>query len=170
MPFPGISGGTVTKRGVKISQISDGTAYTLLLAESREENATSWYSGKATYAVGHWPNSPAYPGSAGPPPDPMQNAQFPGALPATATAPAQWSTNFPSINRGHVDAAETMQVYFQANPHGVTPIRWGPSSRHDRVVIHAFADNHADPIRDDIDGDAYIRWVTRAGREISQAE
>jgi prepilin-type N-terminal cleavage/methylation domain-containing protein len=159
MPFPGIFASAVTKRGLKINQISDGTAYTVLISETRSGESgaigdvSSWYSGKAAYAVAHWPNSVAQP--------------VPILVPATATSPAMWSSSFPAINRGH--NTDTTLYYMQTGPHGA-PLRWGPSSRHDRVVVHGFADAHADTIRDDISGDTYLRWVTRAGREITQAE
>jgi hypothetical protein len=155
MPFPNYSGNTVTSRGLKINQISDGTAYTILIAESREETVASWYSGRATYAVAHWPSAPMPPGVILPP--------------MGSTSPATWTSQYPSINRGH-PTDDALAYMSTTGPHGITPIRWGPSSRHDRVVVHGFADGHADTVRDDIAGNTYIHWVTRAGREITQAE
>ena len=61
MPFPGWlladNVDTITKRGVKIGQISrTARRKPFSSPNSREERFTSWYSGKASYAVGHWPN------------------------------------------------------------------------------------------------------------------
>jgi hypothetical protein len=142
----------VTKRGLKIGQVTDGGARTILIAESRELNVAGWYSGLMSYAVAHLPSS-------GVPPTVVAGP--------TADSPQAWGSDFPSINRG-TDVAGAMGTlsYMTASPHGTPARSWGPSSRHDRVVVHGYADGHADAMRDDITGTAYMALVTRAGREI----
>jgi prepilin-type N-terminal cleavage/methylation domain-containing protein len=157
MPFPSVISVAqpITKRGVKIAQITDGTAHTFLVAESREERFTSWYSGRATYAVAHLPN----PTITGGPPT------------FTAGNPPVWVSQYASINKGDVGDVKDRWYFPPPFPHASSDpggLHWGPSSRHDRVVVHGFADSHADAIRDDIDGSTYIHYTTRAGREIPQ--
>jgi len=172
MPFPGLqTGNIITKRGLPIGKITDGTAQTILIAESREEVVSSWYSGRAAYAVAHWPNNtPAQPG----PPTPPgggggASTGVPGYTAAVNTTPAMWYSTFPAINKGTL-GTDTTQYYMKGNgPHGVQDIRWGPSSRHDRVVVHGFGDAHAEAMRDDVDGSTYLRLVTRGGREVASS-
>jgi prepilin-type N-terminal cleavage/methylation domain-containing protein len=172
MPFPGIIGGQAVKRGLKIQQVSDGTAQTICIAESREEIVTSWYSGRAAYAVAHWPNSPADTAVIPTPPGGTPGvAKKPGFVNAVNTAPAMWHSSYPAVNKGTssnptVTADDTIR-YSIDGKHGVAKIGWGPSSRHDRVVVHGYVDVHASAMRDDIEGSAYLRLVTRAGREVA---
>ena len=90
------------------------------------------------------------------------------------TAPAEWYSTFPSINKG--TAANLMDTtydnlrYCLLCRHGELKINWGPSSRHDRVVVTGFADAHAEAISDIVDGSVYVRLVTRAGREVASAD
>jgi hypothetical protein len=164
LPFPGATGTTpnflVTKRGLKVQQISDGMAHTILMGESREERYASWYSGRAAYAVGHLPNT----GITGAQMNPIS---FVPAAPASQIA--VWQSDYPSLNKG--DVSDETRFYFPGQgPHpGTTahPLHWGPSSRHDRVIVHGFADSHADALRDDMDGSTYLQLITRAGREIT---
>jgi prepilin-type N-terminal cleavage/methylation domain-containing protein len=153
LPFPGALSGAamnapITKRGLKISQISDGAARTIMIAESRDEEITSWYSGYASYAVAHLPNATAAPGTFDP----------------GSSLPITWTSTTPSINKGH--DIEMTQFYNSKLTHGHPRRKWGPSSRHDRVVVHGFCDGHAEAMRDDITGTTYIHLVTRHGREV----
>jgi prepilin-type N-terminal cleavage/methylation domain-containing protein len=156
MPFPGFNGTVVTKRGLKVGQISDGMANTILIAETREEHVSSWYSGLASYAVAHLPN-----------PD-VAEPDLPTVVTGSGLAPNVWASQFPSINKG--DPTDLTRYYMKMSPHGGYPLRWGPSSRHDRVVVHGFADAHTDTLRDDIDGTLYLSLVTRNGREVPESQ
>jgi prepilin-type N-terminal cleavage/methylation domain-containing protein len=155
MPFPNmpVRPGPITRRGLPVSKISDGMANTILVAETREEHISSWYSALASYAVAHWPNSP--------PPNDVVTV-------VTPPAPARpiWQSQAPSINKG--DTTDNGPVYMKTSPHSNIPIRWGPSSRHDRVVVHGFADSHTDTVRDDVDGTLYMALVTRANGEVPE--
>jgi prepilin-type N-terminal cleavage/methylation domain-containing protein len=155
LPFPGYTGtGTslaVSKRGLKIGQISDGGARTIMIAESRDLVVAGWYSGLMAYGVAHLP-------TAGLP------TLFPPAAP-TDGSPQFWASEFPSINRG-ADVGQPGVAYMTGTPHGAPARTWGPSSRHDRVVVHGYCDGHAEAMRDDLTGSAYMHLVTRAGREI----
>jgi hypothetical protein len=90
----------------------------------------------------------------------------------TAGAPqvVQWVSTFPSMSKGH-DLNDTVfqpQWYIDEALHGSNKRKWGPSSRHDRVVVHGYCDGHAEAMRDDITGTAYLALVTRFGREVAQ--
>jgi hypothetical protein len=156
LPFPGVSGSgstlAVTKRGLKIGQLTDGPSRTLMITETREEAITAWYSGLASYAVAHLPSATASP-----------VAQLPTGM--NDTSPPYWKSDFPSINRGLISAGVGV-AYQTTGMHGGPARTWGPSSRHDSVVVHGYADGHAEAMRDDITGNAYLALVTRAGREI----
>jgi len=157
MPFPTVQGAapnlSVTKRGIKMSQVSDGPSRTIFTAESRELDITSWYSGYASYAVAHHANSANV--------VPTAN---------TTVDPNVWTTPYASMNKGHDSNSEAASFYFNGTIHGVQYRKWGPSSRHDRVVVHGFGDGHAEAMRDDISGNAYLHLVTRAGREVAVDE
>ncbi len=151
IPFPSqpvTTTGKVITRGRGDQEFSDGTSKTVVVAESREETFTSWYSGYASYVVGHWPTTGA-----------------PTATPPTTPpTPVQWLCVSPcksGLNKGDPDAPD----YFQStNPHG-GPRVFGPSSNHPGVVQHCFADGHGRPINDTIDPTVYLRMITVAGRE-----
>jgi prepilin-type N-terminal cleavage/methylation domain-containing protein len=157
LPFPGYlaTDKTITKRGLKVSQISDGMARTIMIAETREEEVSSWYSGFASYGVAHWPNT--------------SKTQAPYIDNPGGGQPITWRSDFPSINKGSQNDADVLQFYMsdkQGPHHGYKWRKWGPSSRHDRVVVHGFGDGHAEAMRDDINGSSYLQLVTRAGREV----
>lgn len=170
--FPGQIGvganATVTKRGHGFNSISDGTSKTLLLAESREEQFTSWYSGFASYGVGAWPQNPGKP--------------VPWPTRATAGTVQYWSVlnanGTHSLNKGSTraenDPSEPGPNWYTGTPiawpHATGQRRWGPSSRHPGVVQHAYADAHAGAINDSVDDDAYLHLITRNGRETTTAQ
>ena len=157
LPFPGVAGGSVQKRGLGFQSLSDGTSKVALITESREEVNTSWYSGLASYVVGAWPGGDA-PG---------------GIQPATA-GPVYWNCSGScdtALNKGDTKGDVT-KIYQKTNPHtGATPATrvWGPSSRHPGVVIHGFADAHTTTIEEGVDKNVYMHVITRNGREVSAA-
>jgi prepilin-type N-terminal cleavage/methylation domain-containing protein len=169
MPFPNVAqGNTITRRGLPVSKISDGMANTILIAESREEQVSSWYSGRAAYCVAHWPNTNVMQPAPTNPPGGGGTSGAPGYTNAVGSQPAMWYSTFPAINHGTIGTDQT-QYYDNHGPHGVQLIRWGPSSRHDHVVVHGFADSHSEAMRDDVDGSLYLRLVTRSGREVASS-
>lgn len=47
-------------------------------------------------------------------------------------------------------------------PHGTRGVKWGPSSAHPGIVIHAYCDGHVEEIAEGIDKNTYLRLVARA--------
>ena len=160
LPFPGIVGGKVQKTGLGFQSLSDGTSKVALVTESREETATSWYSGLASFVVGMMPPSPAGNGAA-----PVGSAVGTGTnifWVCTAT------TCDTALNKGDTKS-DTTRYYMKANPYtSANPaVRiWGPSSRHPGTVIHGYADAHTEGLNDNIDKDVYLHLITRNGREV----
>jgi hypothetical protein len=167
LPFPGLVGGQVQKAGLGFQSLSDGTSKVALITESREEVITSWYSGLASYVVAAWP----------------QGDQPVGRLPAGVTAaqgaavywacPTTGGTCDHALNKG--DTKGVRERYYQgqpqATPHGPPTDRiWGPSSRHPGVVIHGFADAHAEPVNESVTPEVYFAMATRAGREVDTGQ
>jgi prepilin-type N-terminal cleavage/methylation domain-containing protein len=162
MPFPGLVGGRVQKRGLNISSLSDGTSHVALVTESREETLTSWYSGFASYVVGAWPNVA--------PTDYPKGQQIGGT-----GGPIYWNCVSngcdTALNKGDTKGDDT-KFYFGKtvkNPHNNGNRVWGPSSRHPGVVQHGFADSHAEGINDTADRNVYLHYITRNGREVDNA-
>jgi hypothetical protein len=164
LPFPGVVGGKVQKTGLGFQSLSDGTSKVALIAESREEAVTSWYSGLASYVVGHWPN--------------VATSAYPVGSPAVGTNPqlywvcpaAQASCDH-ALNKGDTKSVETKYYLGSAHrdPHAnLNPANriWGPSSRHPGVVIHGYADSHTEGVTETIDRDVYFHIITRNGREV----
>ena len=156
LPFPGVVGGKVTKLGLNIVALTDGTSHVPMIAESREEQYNSWYSGDTSYGVAVWPQKTGANGATG------------TAL--TASGQSYWQCTGGcdhSLNKGDPKATDTTKYYqlSATNPQAVNRI-WGPSSRHPGVVIHGFGDGHTDSINDTIDPTVYVHMVTRAGREV----
>jgi prepilin-type N-terminal cleavage/methylation domain-containing protein len=169
LPFPGLVGTQVQKTGLGFQSLSDGTSKVVLVTESREETATSWYSGFASYVVGAWPNTNDQP----------RGVQ---AQPGQAGSPVYWGCPDTlaacdhAMNKG--DTKGIKERYYQSttgkpNPHGagVTQDRiWGPSSRHPGVVQHGFADAHAEGVSETMDKNVYLHLITRNGREVDNVQ
>jgi prepilin-type N-terminal cleavage/methylation domain-containing protein len=169
LPFPGMIGNgataLVTTRGLGFQQLNDGTSKTVLIAETREEKFTSWYSGFASYGVAAWPNKTV----AGP------------RGTTSTTSPIVWTfigtTGDSSLNKGDrkTDATIKTQKWYQnasENPHAVTAAdgrAFGPSSQHPGVVQHGWGDGRASSINDTIEPDVYLHMVTRNGREVDNS-
>ncbi|TWT37689.1 putative major pilin subunit [Posidoniimonas corsicana] len=168
LPFPGVAGNRVTKKGHSFAALSDGTSKCAMIAESREQAITSWYSGLASYGVAWWPN---YNGG----------GELPNAVPNN-TAPNQnaWQKNLDSaaaqaLNKGTdrrtasgnsaIDPQTLWYATSSQYPHMGTERKWGPSSAHPSVVQHGFGDGRAKAVADNIDTDVYLWMVTRNGRE-----
>jgi prepilin-type N-terminal cleavage/methylation domain-containing protein len=168
LPFPSLpSSGPAVVRGHGIQALRDGTSKTVMVAETRDQEFSSWYSGYASYTVGHWPRS---------------------ARPvASTTVPTVWNcvstgTNIcdHGLNKGDdKDSTDAQTRWFMAtgsNPHyankpsGSNRKKWGPSSRHPSVVQHCFADGHGEAISESIDPNVYLHMITISGREVSNVQ
>ncbi len=158
LTFPGVTGGRTQRRGRGMQAMIDGTSKTVIIAESREEEFTSWYGGFATYGVGYWPQAPQL----------VQKTNQPNqgswSLPAAGTG-----GNAPNISLNQGSIRNEPDLFYQResdNPHGPER-RWGPSSAHSGgIVIHGYGDGHAEGISEEIDDNAYLWSITVAGREV----
>lgn len=170
--FPGSVGtgnnATVTKKGVGLQAVSDGTSNTIIITESREQDNSSWYSGLATYVVAAWPDAE------------LRNSVSPTRNNANGTVNfGKWqlANNASSgINQGSDKQTpdEMQKWYMQSFPHaGGASVdqsrQWGPSSAHSGgVVICGYIDGHAEGVGEDVDGTVFLHLTTRAGREVNQ--
>jgi prepilin-type N-terminal cleavage/methylation domain-containing protein len=152
LPFPGNVGGKIQKTGLGFQSLSDGTSKVAMIAESREEVITSWYSGLATYVVAAMPTPKTSPVGSN-----IANQTVITWVCVAATCDI-------ALNKGSTKGVTT-DYYYAGNPHGA-PRVWGPSSRHPGVVIHGFGDARADSVNDNIDKNVYLHMVTRSGREV----
>ncbi len=177
--FPGVVGTQVTKTGLNMRSMSDGTSKTVVFSESREQNHNSWYSGLATYVVGVNPNRTAAGGvEAQPARNTIANSANPTAFSWNNTA-AFLALNQGTDKSGTTGTPPPNTLWYCQNANmyarhstGLTPPerRWGPSGAHPGVVIHGYGDGHAKPVKQDIDGNTYLWLITRAGREVVPEE
>ena len=70
------------------------------------------------------------------------------------------------LNLGPDPNAAMSRNFFEDFPNG--PRKWGPSSEHGGMAIHAFADAHTTSITDDVDPLVYAAIATRNGQEAVQ--
>jgi hypothetical protein len=168
----------VSTNGRGMRDMSDGTSKTVLIAETREENFTSWYSGFASYVVGAWPQRD----------EPEANVTAP-----MTGQPVFWSflqvpNGDTALNKGdRDDTSGNTQISDRWYQNGMTggnnhvtnnvptgavvgKRRWGPSSRHPGVVQHGWGDGRASIINDAVDRDVYLHLITRNGREASSID
>jgi prepilin-type N-terminal cleavage/methylation domain-containing protein len=138
--------------GSTINMISDGTAKTLLVAETKECGYASWYDGTLNWLVTNNPNAATPPGTA-----------------SGTTVGAPWINASIAINIGPAAGAATPVYYL---PSALTsnapknPVNWGPSSDHTNgAVMHVFVDDHVQAITNQCDGATYLGLTTRAGGE-----
>ena len=154
VPFPSRATGTrqVARTGRNIAEFRDGTAKTVMIGESLEQDRTSWYSGFSAYVVGYWPNKDT----------PTFNSTVADPRPV-------WDCQSPcdhGLNKGTTKpSATTVNDYWRkTSVHNGVRV-WGPSSRHAGVVQHAYADGHGEAIADSIDAKVYLHMITPAGEE-----
>ena len=150
LPFPGIKDGRVPRAGLRVGDYRRGASKTALVAETREETLTSWYSGLASYVVAAMP-----PPNAG---DPVGVEVAPGQFVWKCGDNAKCDT---ALNKGDSKLADSSKFYQPVSPHGGGPRVWGPSSRHPGVVIHGYGDGHTESIYENMDKDVYLQMVQR---------
>ncbi len=161
LEFPGMVGGRIQRQGRRLGDLADGTSKTVLVAESREDEYTSWYSGFTSYGVGAWPQK-----------------EPPIADTTASDQVKHWSfqrttDGAVSLNQGSSkNDADAELLWYQssdngiANPHVDTGERkWGPSSRHPDVVQVGWGDGRASSVNQAIDPDMWLAYITRDGRE-----
>jgi hypothetical protein len=145
--------GSCVDRGIGLRDMSDGISKTLILVESRETVINAWISGASTWVVAASPNALVAGGAT------LGRDSGDGSiamLQAGSTAAAR-------NGDGLAIKLAAGDVYLGASEWATGRDReWGPSSEHaGGVVIHAFADAHAQAISPDIDPTLYLRMVTR---------
>jgi hypothetical protein len=170
----------------------DGTSNTIMFAESREEDYTSWVSGFASYVVAADPQGPKGTG--------IQKLNAQNATPVIAGQPMtlQWkngekgqtalnigsnvrraggtATNGSSIdakNGDEVLTGSSKKAYYYQTPwtHHTNSRIFGPSSAHSGdIVLHGYGDGHGKSVNVSVDRNAYLWQVTRQGNEVLPAD
>ena len=155
-------------KGLQIRDIQDGTSKTILVAESKHERFSSWFSGQSSWVIGFRPDEVV---------KNLVTLQPDGALGITqdGTTASQTGLNFGrplqvGTNTANNPANDPTQLrWYSEQLLGATAgsgFDWGPSSDHSGgAVIHGFADGHAQALPDTTDGNAYFRYITRGGGE-----
>ena len=164
-----------SSQGVSIRQITDGTSKTLIITESKELQASSWYDGTLAWTVatplgnsGNFTNQVA---SQYNPIQPLKISYMIGTVPITAwsfIAGAVSGINYGPKNDTSKQFATVTQLGAASPPFmpGLTTIGWGPSSDHSGgLVLHAWGDAHVSALGEDIDPTLYVQLTTKQGRE-----
>jgi len=161
---------------VTFAGVRDGTANTILFAESKEETFASWISGLSAYVVAVDPGNDKTPKIGKPAPATTGTPAVLGWVNSSDGALAInvgndvkrlggiTGTGPPAVN----DSEENIyqKPWIHAGTGGPGARIFGPSSGHPGTVQHAFADAHGKSINDDVDANTYVRLVTRAGNEV----
>jgi prepilin-type N-terminal cleavage/methylation domain-containing protein len=154
---PTVGGMFVTKgaspKGLRIGDCKDGTSKTVVLAESREEEFSAWFSGVSTSLVGFSP-------------DVVQCRAFSTRNPPQDGYNAM-PTDAPSgMNYGRKEGANrnsTEPMFWEKRQ---DQRNWGPSANHaGDVVLHGYLDGHVRALNSGLDATVYARIITRAGSE-----
>jgi type II secretory pathway pseudopilin PulG len=164
--------GTAYDKARGTSAFTDGTANTLLIAETRERRFASWFDGTMNWVVAARHSNPSdgakaiVPASLRPKGIPVNaaKARFHWIIGTDGTT----ATGGSALNYGPSRQTPTA-VYLPTDSltdpdiSGIPPGRlWGPSSEHRGGIInHAFGDGHVESISENIDPNIYLRLTTR---------
>jgi len=142
---------SASPKGLKIGDCKDGTSKTVIIAESRREAFTGWFSGTSTITFAT-------------PPDLVQCSRITRNKPDGFSAPEETVPN--ALNYGRrLDAPRNIQ---DLNPPfwAERQWEWGPSSAHSGdVVMNGYADGHVKALNSGISSAVYYRLSTRGGGE-----
>lgn len=145
-------------KGLRMSDVTDGGSKTVLVAESKHEVYSSWYSGQSAWAL-------AFPPEVGESIAPETKSDGSLGVPDGIRTALNYGRNYlldPS-NTDITDVPYALAGVFRWD----RDVDFGPSSDHSGgVVIHSFADAHTKAIPDSVDPTVYFRLVTRGGNEI----
>ncbi len=138
-------------QGTLMSEITDGTSKTLLVAETKECGYASWYDGTLNWLVTNNPNAALPPGKAGSPDQsPWANAQIGINVGYDPTI----SNSVPWLKSGMVSNRT------------IGNVNWGPSSDHSNgAVMNVFGDAHVISITNACDPAVYLNLTTINGGE-----
>jgi type II secretory pathway pseudopilin PulG len=139
-------------KGIRISDLADGTSHTILVAETMDDSHSAWIAGADATMVG-MPMAATY--------QRMQNSfwaplDYNGGLYENATPAIQAMRTYTAFDfrPGQKDAG--------AYPVGVgRRFNYGPSSNHPGFVNHLFGDGGAKSIRNDVDYAWQFFQITR---------
>lgn len=136
---------TASPKGFKRGDITGGSSSTILLAESKAELYSYWFSGRSTATVAL-------------PPDLVTCKTLPGF-------PKPGIKLVSAINYGRDrQASENSTAPWFARKYPPGPQDWGISSSHKNgSVVHGYADGHVETLNKSIDARVYLSLVTRAG-------
>jgi hypothetical protein len=181
-------------RGATHAALSrDGTSNTIMFAESREEDFTSWVSGMASYVVAADPQGPGKVIKVNSQGAKTQITGQPMVLGWETNQPGQTALNIGSnVKRAGGTAANgstfdaqagqenlsgsgQKKAYYYQTPwsHATGNISriYGPSSAHSGdIVLHGYGDGHGKPVAVSVDRNSYLHQVTRSGGEIVNVE
>jgi hypothetical protein len=150
--------GACEQRGIGLRQLGDGISKTIIAVESREEVYSAWISGACMWVVGASPNSLAAAGA--------QIGQTPDRFIAVLQGGQQQTSDGVglALNFGNYRAAPAGDHYFSAGDWATAANRlWGPSSEHaGDIMIHVYADCHAQAIPSHVNPSVYLRFITRS--------
>ncbi len=154
-----LSSDSCVEPGLRLRDMIDGISKTIIAVESREEQVNAWISGTSTWVVAASPNSLAS--------DKVEVRRSKEDLFIAimlGDASVEEDGKGLALNFGaKTIAPRTADCYLQASDWATSRDRvWGPSSEHaDGVVIHVFADAHAQAISPYVNPTVYLRFVTR---------
>jgi hypothetical protein len=167
-----------SSKGNGIRSITDGTSKTILLAESKEQNWSSWYDGSTAWVTAIPSGKLKLAELISNPVSSVGKPAQPQLISATSSTTTQYwnfqgagsgTTGISGLNYGpktdpdKIFAREPLPSVVRT---GNTIWNWGPSSDHGGgVVLHAWADSHVSGIAEDVDATLYMHLTTRAGRE-----
>lgn len=168
--------GTAFDKARGAAAFTDGTANTLLIAETRERRFASWFDGTMNWIVAARHSNPSdgtkaiVPASYWPKGGPVNAAKI--NLRWVIGTDSTTATGGSALNYGptlETPTAVYLPTESLAEPDisGIPPGRlWGPSSEHrGEIVNHAFGDGHVESISDKIDPNIYLWMTTRNGGE-----
>jgi prepilin-type N-terminal cleavage/methylation domain-containing protein len=183
---------TAVKGATQAALSRDGTSNTIMFAESREEDYTSWVSGLCSYVVAADPQQPSHVVKFY---QQTGNQQKPST--GSATTVLGWmSTDTQgrtalnigqNVKRaggngtatdpgsGAENPANKQAYYYYSKPwahmsNGLGRV-FGPSSAHSGdIVLHGYGDGHGKAVNAQIDRNTYLWMVTRNGNEVLSTE
>ena len=140
-------------RGLKIRELTYGASKTIIIAESKQEIFSSWYSGQSAWCVGFQPDNPL---NITIQPDGFMGVSNDGS--ENNRTGLQYGKSYLVLD------ATVRDPWYSSEMEGIRD--WGPSSDHGGgVVVHSFADGHTAALADSTDPTLYFRLITRAGGE-----
>ena len=137
-------------KGLKIGDLRDGIAKTILFVESREEWWNSWFSAGCT-----WVSATTNDTAAG-------GISQVGGFVVLASGSLALDYGDDVYYRDTTARCDKYLNVAAGAWGGDTPRVFGPSSEHSGLIHHAFADGHAQSVNDDIDGTIYLHFITRS--------